>query len=149
MKLPKYPLASSDTLLTFEFISEGKQGLIHKLVQYKPTNLKDIYNLAFGDKDHTTGEIDDTVISNNGDSRKVLATVVASIYAFTDRYPEFWIYATGSTRARTRLYRMGITKYLSEVKSDFEILGECNDDWEIFRKNIEYDGFLIRRKIKK
>ncbi len=76
MKLPKYPLASRDKLQTFEFISEGRKGLIHKLVQYKQTNLKDIFNLAFGDKDHTSGEIDDTVISNNGDSEKVLATVV-------------------------------------------------------------------------
>jgi len=50
MKLPKYPLASSDKLMTFEFVSEGKNGLIHKLVRYQPTNLKDVYNLAFGDK---------------------------------------------------------------------------------------------------
>ena len=97
MKLPKYPLSSSDKFLTFEFISEGKKGLIHKLVSYQPTNHKDIYNLAFGDKNHATGDIDDTVISNNGDSEKVLATVVASLYAFTDKYPDVWIYATGST----------------------------------------------------
>lgn len=99
MRLPKYPLASSDQLTTFKFISEGQKGLIHKIVQYQPTNLKNVYNLAFGDKDHTTGEIDDTIISNNGDSEKVLATVVASVYAFTDKYPEAWIYATGSTKA--------------------------------------------------
>ena len=149
MRLPKYPLASGDKLLTFDFISEGRKGLIHKAVQYKPTNLKNIYNLAFGDKDQKTGEIDDTVISNNGDSEKVLATVVATIYAFTDKYPDSWIYATGSTRARTRLYRMGITKFLSEVTEDFEILGEINEDWDTFRTNTEYDGFLIRRKKKK
>lgn len=149
MKLPKYPLASSDKLTTFEFVSEGKNGLIHKRVQYNKTNLKDVYNLAFGDRDNTTGEIDDTVISNNGDSEKVLATVVASLYAFTDKYPTAWVYATGSTKARTRLYRMGITKYIAEAKSDFEILGEKNDDWESFKMNVEYEGFLIRRKKKK
>ena len=148
MKLPKYPLASSDKLMTFEFISEGPKGLIHKLVRYQPTNLKDVYNLAFGDKDHTTEEIDDTVISNNGDSEKVLATVVATVYAFTDKYPDVWIYATGSTKSRTRLYRMGIAKFLSEIKDDFEVFGECNDTWETFRKNVEYDGFLARRKRK-
>jgi len=97
MKLPKYLLASSDKLMTFEFISEGKKGFIHKLVRYQPTNLKDVYNLAFGDKDHTTGNIDDTVISNSGDSEKVLTTVVATVYAFTDRYPDTWVYATGSS----------------------------------------------------
>ena len=146
MKLPKYPLSSSDKLTTFEFISEGPQGLIYKLVRFQPTNLRDVYNLAFGDKDSTTGEIDDTVISNNGDSEKVLATVVATVYAFTDRYPDAWIYATGSTKSRTRLYRMGIAKFLSEVENDFEILGERNAEWEGFRRNVEYEGFLVRKK---
>jgi hypothetical protein len=148
MKLPKYPLASSNKLLTFEFVSEGEKGLIYKIVRYQPTNVKDIYNLAFGDKDHTTGDIDDTVISNNGDSEKVLSTVAATIYAFTDKYPNVWIYATGSTKARTRLYRMGISKFLSEVKTDFEVLGERNDNWETFKKNVEYEGFLVRRRTK-
>lgn len=148
MKLPKYPLASGDDLMTFEFISEGPNGRIPKLVQFTPTNLKGLYILAFGDKDNLTGQIDDLVISNNGDSEKMLATVIATVYAFTDKYPGTWIYATGSTEARTRLYRMGISKYLSEVKNDFEILGETNDDWESFRKNTDYDGFFVRRRKK-
>lgn len=146
MKLPKYPLASSDKMMTFEFVSEGKKGLINKIVKYQPTNLKGLYNLAFGDKNHKTGEIDDKVISNNGDSEKVLATVVATVYAFTDKYPNAWIYATGSTKARTRLYRMGISRFIDDVSQDFEILGELNDDWEKFKHNIEYAGFLVRRK---
>lgn len=148
MKLPKYPLASSDKFLTFEFISEGKK-LIYKLVRYQPTNLKGVYNLAFGDKDLSTGDIDDTIISNNGDSEKVLATVTATVYAFTDKYPDAWIYATGSTKTRTRLYRMGITKFFSEVTVDFEVLGERNGDWEAFKKDVDYDGFLVRREKKK
>ena len=73
---------------------------------------------------------------------------MATVYAFTDKYPGAMIYATGSTNARTRLYRMGIAKYFSEVTKDFEILGERNDDWETFRKNIDYDGFLVKRKRK-
>ena len=149
MKLPKYPLASSDKFTTFEFTREGTKGLIHKLVRFQQTNVKDVYNLAFGDKDQITGDIDDEVVSNNGDSEKVLATVVATVYAFTDQYPNAWVYATGSTKARTRLYRMGITKFLTEVKEDFEILGETGGDWEVFKKNIEYDGFFVRRKRKK
>ena len=110
--------------------------------------MKDVYNLAFGDKDLTTGEIDDTVISNNEDSEKVLATVVATVYAFTDKYPDTWIYATGSTKSRTRLYRMGITRFLSGVHEDFEVLGERNNDWEEFQKDVEYESFLVRKKNK-
>lgn len=146
MKLPKYSLKSGEKLTTFEFISEGPRGQIVKVVQFKQTNLKNVYNLAFGDKDQNTGEIDDTVISNNEDSEKVLATVVATVYALTDKYPDAFVYATGSTKARTRLYRMGISKFLTEIKNDFEILGERNDKWEIFKKDIDYDGFLVTRK---
>ncbi|MCB0429344.1 MAG: hypothetical protein KDD54_04455 [Flavobacteriales bacterium] len=146
MKLPRYPLASDDKLTTFEFISSGPGGEIPKLVQFTPTNLKDVYNLAFGDKDHDTGEINDKAISNNGDSEQVLATVVATVYAFTDKNPDVWVYATGSTAIRTRLYRMGIAKYLSEVKNDFDIYGELEDGWERFRKGKEYRGFLVKRK---
>jgi len=146
MNLPNYPLASEDDLTTFEFISEGPRGLIRKLVQFTPTNLKGLYILAFGDKDKLTGEIDDLTISNNSDTEKVLATVVATIYAFTDKYPNSWIYTTGGTKARTRLYRMGISKYLSDAKQDFEIIGQSGKQWELFERNKDYDGFLVRRK---
>ncbi|KQS93061.1 hypothetical protein ASG21_11710 [Chryseobacterium sp. Leaf394] len=146
MNLPKYSLNSSDRMMTFEFISEGNKGLIHKLVRFQATNLKDVYNLAFGDKNLTTGDIDDKVISNNGDSEKVLATVVSTLYAFTDKYTDVWVYATGSTKARTRLYRMGITKFFSEVENDFEIFGQLQDDWDSFKIGIEYEGFLVKRK---
>ena len=146
MKLSRYHLKSNEPLTTFEFISEGPKGLIYKLIQFSPTNLKDMYNLSFGDKDSTTGHLNDTIISNNGDSEKVLVTVVAAVYAFTDKHQDIWVYATGSTKSRTRLYRMGITKYLSQAKKDFEVYGEVGEDWELFKNNKEYDGFLIRRK---
>ena len=63
-------------------------ALFDRYKQFKQTNLKNVYNLAFGDKDQNTGDIDDTVISNNEDSEKVLATVVATVYALTDKYPD-------------------------------------------------------------
>jgi len=55
-----------------------------------------------------TGEIDDTVVSNNGDSEQVLATVVSAVYAFTEKQDDVWVYATGSNSTRTRLYQIGI-----------------------------------------
>jgi hypothetical protein len=146
MRLPRYELKAERSLMVFEFISEGIKGEIPKLIKYSETNLKDMYNLAFGDKNPETGEIDDKVVSNNGDSEKVLATVVATVYAFSDRYPDSWIFATGSTKARTRLYRMGITRYIDEIKNDFEIYGLKENEWEIFKKKVEYDAFLVKRK---
>lgn len=146
MKLPRYELKAEKSLMVFEFVSEGPKGEIPKLIKYSETNLKDLYNLAFGDKNLETGEIDDKTVSNNGDSEKVLATVVSTVYAFCDKYPECWIFATGSTKSRTRLYRMGINKYLDEIGKDFEVYGLKENEWANFIREIEYDAFLVKRK---
>jgi uncharacterized protein DUF6934 len=148
MKLEQYDLKAEESLMIFEFVSEGPKGKILKLVKYEETNLKGLYNLAFGDKDLNTGEINDSVISNNDDSIKVLATVVATVYAFTDKYPYSWIYATGITKSRTRLYRMGLTKYLKEIEEDFELYGQKDGEWKFFEKRIEYEAFVAKRKNK-
>lgn len=149
MELPRYELSAEDSLKLFEFISEGPKGKVSKLVNYKPTNLAGVYNLAFGDRNPETGNLNDTSVSNNGDREKILATVVDTVYLFTGKYPENWVYASGSTNARTRLYRMGITKYLNIIQKDFEIYGLRNNVWECFEKDKEYEAFVARRKRRK
>ncbi|HIP34090.1 MAG TPA: hypothetical protein EYG89_05140 [Bacteroidia bacterium] len=146
MNLERYELKAGIELEAFEFVSIGSKGKIIKLVQFQETNYKGVYNLGFGDKNIETGEIDDKVISNNGDSEKVLATVVATLYAFLDKHPNALVYATGSTKSRTRLYQIGISKYLNEVEKDFEIEGEINYKWHTFEKGKNYDAFLVRLK---
>lgn len=146
MKLPRYELVAEKSLKVYEFTSEGTKGQIPKLIKFSETALKDFYNLAFGDKNLDTGEIDDKVISNNGDSEQVLATVVAAVYSFTDLNKEVWVYATGSTKARTRLYRMGITRYIEEVQKDFYVFGQLEGEWEDLKIGIDYTAFVVRRK---
>lgn len=129
------------------FESIGPKGNIVKLVQYTEMSIKGYYNLAFGDLDVKSRTINDSVITNNGDGIKVLATVVSTIYAFTGKYPEAYIFATGSSEARTRLYRMGITNNLEELKKDFYVFGLKNDEtFESFIVGEDYLGFLISRK---
>jgi hypothetical protein len=146
MKLDRYELKASDKFLTYEFLSEGPKGKIYKLIQFSLVNQDNLYNLAFGDKNPETGEIDDRAITDNGDSEKVLATVVAAVYAFCDLFPQAWIYATGSTAARTRLYRMGINKYFDLVQEDFEIFGQTQSEWERYIKGKDYQAFVAQRK---
>jgi len=146
MRLERYELKAEASLTIFEFVSEGPNGKIRKVVQFEETNFKGVYNLAFGDVDPTTEKINDSVISNNKDSEKVLATVVSAIYAFTGRYPGVWIYAAGSTKSRTRLYRMGLTKFLAEITEDFYLYGQRNVNWIFFEKGVEYEAFLAKRK---
>ncbi len=146
MRLPNYPLKAEKSLMIFEFTSSGTKGDIPKLVKFSEINFKNMFNLAFGDKDLRTGEINDKIISNNGDSGMVLATVVEAVYKFTEKYPDAYVFATGSTKARTRLYRMGITKYILEIKKDYYVFGLHNDEWEKFEKDTDYKAFLAKRK---
>jgi hypothetical protein len=146
MKLPKYHLKAESKFTRFEFISEGNKGVIRKLIEFQATSDEDVYNLAFGDKDASTGDLNDLAVTNNGDTEKVLATVVAALYVFFDNYPTAYVYATGSTKARTRLYRMGITKFYEEMDKDFYLYGQVGDDYPEFKLGKDYDGFLAQRK---
>lgn len=146
MRQPKYLLKAEKDLTIFEFVSIGPKGRITKLVTFTETNLKGFFNLAFGDKDDESGKINDIVVTNNQDTEKVLATVVSAVFAFTDKYPEAWVYATGSTNARTRLYRMGINKHINEVEEVFHIFGELDQKWVPFESGIEFEGYAVKRK---
>ena len=79
-------------------------------------------------------------------SEKVLASVVAAIYSFCDKVPNALVYATGSTAARTRLYKMGINKYYDIVKEDFLIFGQTESEWETYEKGKNYEAFVVQRK---
>jgi hypothetical protein len=146
MKLHRYEYLTEGNAELYKFTSVGPNGEIKKLVVYSPMLEDDIYNLAFGDYNETTDLIDDKVATNNDDSQKVLATVASTLYVFTDKHPNIWIYATGSTEARTRLYRIGITSNLEAIEPDFQIFGLHNDEWIEFEKGINYTAFLVKRK---
>jgi hypothetical protein len=146
MKLPKYQLKSDEKLSSYEFISEGPKGKITKRIQFTQINQNEIYNLAFGDINQESGEIDDLVVSNNGDSEKVLSTVVSAVYAFCDKHPNAWIFVAGSSSSRTRLYQMGISKYLDYIKEDFIVYGMGEYDWEKFELRKNYSSFLTKKK---
>lgn len=95
-------------LKIYEFTSEGPKRTFRKMVEYSETSTKNIYNLAFGDYNEKTKNIDYLSITNNVDSIKVLATVASTFYAFTEKYRKVFIFTTGSTAFRIRLYRMGL-----------------------------------------
>ncbi|MDQ6890418.1 MAG: hypothetical protein M3Z56_09115 [Bacteroidota bacterium] len=97
--IDRYPLESSSDWIGFEFKSIGSKGIITKVVRYREINVKGYYNLGFGDKDPQTGYISDLIVTNNNDSKKVLATVPRTLYIFTDHYPDAVVIATGSTES--------------------------------------------------
>lgn len=145
MQLPAYQYKTNDSFLDYEFISEGPKGRIKKVVRFTQIT-HSVFNLGFGDLDEESGEISDLAVSNNNDSRKVLATVAATVNDVTIKYPGIWVVAKGSTLSRTRLYRMGITNHWAEISADFEIYGLKEENWEPFEQCRDYEAFLVRRK---
>ncbi len=145
MQLPRYTYRTNENFLDYEFTSIEPRGHVKKIARF--TQIRPhVFNLAFGDLDEETGEISDTAITNNNDSRKVLATVAATVHDFTLQYPGGSVFAKGRSHSRTRLYRMGITNNWQEISNEFEVYGLLDKQWALFAKGKDYAAFLVRRK---
>ncbi len=75
-----------------------------------------------------------------------MATIVEALYQFFERFPDAKVFATGSTSARTRLYRIGISKYYETAFADFYITGQTETGWEPYQKNKDYTAFMVQLK---
>lgn len=51
MKRERYKYFAEKELMYFEFYSVGPKGQVKKVIEFSETNVKDVYNLAFGDYD--------------------------------------------------------------------------------------------------
>ena len=71
---------------------------------------------------------------------------MCAVYVFLDKNPKAFVYATGSTPARTRLYRMGISRFYNEIEKDFNLFGRIGKEFYEFEIGKEYEGFLTQRK---
>jgi hypothetical protein len=73
---------------------------------------------------------------------KILAAVVAAVLAFTEGNPAACVYATGSTPASTRIYRMGISKYYPEIINSFTLMGKPKTIWKNLKRIKNTMGLL-------
>jgi hypothetical protein len=137
----------ADDFSSFDFVSTGKNGNIPKRIIFMATEMADVYILAFGSITDSD-EVNDYSISDNGDRNKILSTIAAVVDLYTRRHPNRMIYFRGSTKERTRLYRMAVGINLEELSLTFEIYAEIDkqDDFVPFRKNMEINAFLVKRK---
>lgn len=148
MNFPKYPYKTNPTFLDFEFNSDGPKGLIQKVARFTMVQeIPPIYNFGFGDLDQITGDINDTVVSNNGDGDKILATTAGIICDFVEYFPKAFVFIEGTSPSRTRRYQMGISKHWKEVKENLEIYGYKAGKWEQFQPGNNYQAFMGRRKL--
>lgn len=145
MTQDRYPYNAASSFFDFEFESIGPKGRIRKIATFIQIK-QNIYSFGFGDLDERTGEISDTVISNNGDGPKVLNTVGAIIFDFTTVFPEASIYVEGSTPSRTRWYQMNLNAFYEEINNSFQLYGNRNNKWETFRSGVNYMAFIGHRR---
>lgn len=149
MLLEKYSVRISEDCMSYYFDSIGPKGVIKKVVTYKKSSRWagfDLYNLSFGDWDDDKKEVDDSMVFDNGDRDKVLATVALTIMEFTKKYGRLAISAKGVTPVRTRLYQMAINANLEEIASHFFVYGFYNGDIWSFKPGINYEWFLVIKK---
>lgn len=147
MDVERYQIENNINSVYFEFISIGNKGSIVKVIKY--TKINDdplVFNLGFGDKNLTYETIDDRAVTNNGDTDRVLATVAFTIYAFYKEYPDAYVYLSGSTTSRTRLYQININKFYAYISRDFIIYGELEQGFERLKKGVNYQGSFILKK---
>jgi len=146
VNLVQYPFTSNREFLEFTFYSEGPHGNIEKRIRFKKIyGHHNAYNLAFGDLDPKTGEISDSITTDNKDTDKVLPTVASAVTAFFGQYPNTMVVAEGSTLSRTRLYRMRIAANLSEIQEVFRIYGLLEEMGTFCKKQTLPIALLVER----
>ena len=142
---------SQDEKGRYRFTSRGKRAIV-KIVEFALTSRTHLRNLWFGDM-LSNDTIDDMVISNNGDIRKVLATVIKIIREFTLEQPHITVVFKGSTVGRMDLYHRILKTHYAELRSEFIISAfvlEENAYTEVLfdpDSNAEYWAFFIKKNI--
>jgi hypothetical protein len=146
MQHKAYLLRVNQDHTRYVFQSQGRRGTLEKVILLTPLSDDLLYNLALLDYDPINDYYDDLSISDNGDMPEIMATVIASIRSFLSAYPDRQIYFEGSTLARTRLYRIAITKVYLPETSDLRIQSFKDSLWLDFEPDVDFTGFLISKK---
>lgn len=101
MQLPYYDFQISKDALNFEFESVSETRRIRKLIEFRQIDKgHQLYNLALVDVTEN-GQFSDSVVSNNKDMPKILATVAQTLLLFFRTRPDANVIFSGSTPACT------------------------------------------------
>lgn len=144
MNQPTYKIEYILSKDRYVFESIGSQGIITKVVMFSKMG-DNFYNFGFGDYDPRTEAIDDTVISDNGDIVKILATVISIAVKFLSENLMSYIYIEGNSSVRTQLYQRIISRYYNILVPTYELYGLNDGEPEPFQKVKSYESFLIRK----
>jgi hypothetical protein len=150
MNSPVYPVIRIDNKLIFYFESRNPFGEnpVLKVVRYSMfhTHGATYYNLGFADYDPENNEISDTAVSDNGDMRKILATVVSTLKIFFQEKPYEIVHINGSDQVRRAYYHKLIVDYSKLIEELYIVKGRSLERIEPFQKGKSYEFILISRR---
>jgi hypothetical protein len=104
--LDRYYYTADKTFMAYRFISNGPQGAIQKIAKFSLID-ENLYNFGFGDLDPISGDISDTVVSDNKD---VDITVDPALSSF-EGHPFF---EKKSKTAKQLFAKIGLPKGISK-----------------------------------
>jgi hypothetical protein len=170
----------------FLFVSEGVRSVV-KAIEYRhifemngfpdghPLNGRQVFNLGFGDYDILNDHNEDSVLTENGDARKVFNTVLHSIPKFFEDHKNIVLMVQGSdgtdefidncrkscrkkctdvcrnANRRINIYKNYVNKNFSSLDIDYQFFGGVKTSpkeiyIEEYIVNKNYDSvFLIKR----
>ena len=143
--LEHYTITNNDSEFIYEFYSVGDKGSIRKIVRFLKFRDSNYYHFGFADFKED-GNHDDKIVSNNGDAKLILATLAAIVEDFTNNVPDAWIYAKGSSKVKTRFYRIILSNNLALVEEKYNLWGMLKGVWKPFEPNKPYTEYLLKRK---
>jgi|GEM_PF-5546426 len=123
----------------------GKQGNVLKLTAFQRMQ-EHLYNMALVDYDLETEEGNDSIVTNNQDMPKVLATVARILFDFLTCLPHVAVLIEANSEIKKKLYNRLIKNNLQSIPIDCEVLGVLpNEETELFAEN-DYHAIIIRNK---
>lgn len=143
MDEPVYDVKVLEDGTRFDFLSIGYTAT-HKAILYQETEIPFLYSLTLAEVQRD-GRLSTTVNNSNADVKPTMATISKTIEAFTAANPRAIIGFMGNTDAKTRLYRIAISRDLDSFLKKYLIWGVRGDNSkrEPFEPNQPYQYFFV------
>lgn len=131
----------------YEFMSEGRGRQILKGVGFQRIiETPNYFHCLLGDV-HADIKLDTKVVTNNGDTDKVMMTVAVASNRLLAEHPECQVALMGEDRIRIRLYRSFISKNIEHLSEILKIDGATGNlespTTTDFAASGQYDFFLL------
>lgn len=138
-----YPYYALDLDKHYYFKSVGEKGSVYKIVALT-LKVNGNWNLGFGDL--IDNKINDSIVTNNQDIRKVIGTVAKVAIDFLRLNPDKTIEIEPVDDKRKILYNTVFRRYFTEIDALYVIKGIVRQEEELYDPTKIYDIFTVKLK---